>query len=123
MASDLHEHCKGSHLDGTMLLRRLLVLSVLILPDMKINYVDKHHNHINMLENHKCIGDYHFCLLGFSSHLRIVHSSGEVTFAGIGLQILTMLGTMRGWDSNTQPSAWEADALTHCATHSGQIIM
>ena len=22
----------------------------------------------------------------------------------------------RGWDSNTQPSAWDANALTHCAT-------
>ena len=85
--------CKGSHLDGTMLLGRLLVLSVLILnrllPDMKINYLDKHHNHVNMLDNHICIGDYHFCLLGFSSHSRMFYSYGDVTFAVEGLQILT----------------------------------
>ena len=84
----------------------------------------------------------------FSSHLRIIHSFGDVTIAVEGLQIFTYarhlwplssevllachtycdtehpfmrdIHTWCGWDSNTQPSACGANALTHCATAAGK---
>ena len=86
--------CKGSHLDGTMLLGRLLVLSVLILNRLLPRHENKlcSSSTIIMLTCLTLIYAWEviiFVCLGFSSHSRIVHSYGEVTFAGEGLQILT----------------------------------
>ena len=51
------------------------------------------------------------------------HLRGPVTLAPnaervavrLSLPVLTIL-VCRGWDSKTQPSAWGANALTHCTT-------
>ena len=63
---------------------------------------------------------YTFCDTG---HTFIIHFRGPVTLIPIAerftvelsLPVLTTL-VCRGWDSNNQPSACGANALTHCAT-------
>ena len=56
------------------------------------------------------------------------HFRGPVTLTPIAEHLAVELSepvfttwVYRGWDSNTQPSACDANALTHCATDAVQI--